>query len=199
MQETISGLSQGTTYYYRSVAVTSAGVNRSAIASFTTQGERSDDVGGADAENSFSGEDTHDQTTKDTTDKNLTDSNDSEDKEDSLGGVFVWGSTLREQFFTIDEKGNIDTGVSFDETKKEKQNFLLAGALSGRKFLPDTWSEWGLTIVILYIVISRTYYFFKAWKKRKKEDKEREEEMQRAHNQLSDVQNEQPNGGGVPA
>ena len=202
-KETIYGLSPGTTYYYRNVAVTSAGVNRSAIVSFTTQGERIGEAQKMGKQDSFDGGNTHDQTISDTADKNLTEKDKSKTdnveislKEDSLGGVFAWGSSLRGQFFAIDEKGNIDTGVSFDEAETEKQNFLLAGALYSKRFLPNTWSEWGFITIFLYFMISRSHNFWVERKKKREEKKEREAEMRKARN----VQLEQTtNGNGVIA
>ena len=202
MKETIYGLSPGTKYYYRTVAVTSAGVSRTTIVSFTTQGEKSNDTGKANMAGSLGGEDFYDQTTKE---KDITESNILEEKdnnkeqtlnEDPLGGVFAWGSILRGQFFTIDEKGNIVADVSFNETKKEKPNFLLASAAYSKRFLPNTWSEWGFITIFLYLIISRLRNFWVARKKRKEEKEKREEELQQAH----DMQFEQTtNGGGVIA
>ena len=202
MKETIYNLSFGTKYYYRTVAVTSAGVSQSAIVSFTTQGEKSNDIGKANMAGSLGGGDFYDQTTKekDITENNILEEKDNDKEQilnkDSLGGVFAWGSTLRGQFFTIDKKGNIVANVSFNETKKEKPNFLLASAAYGKRFLPNTWSEWGFITIFLYLVISRLRNFGVARKKRKEEKKKREEELQQAH----DTQLEQTtNGGGVSA
>ena len=203
MKETIQGLSSGTTYYYRIVSVTSAGVDHGVLMSFKTKGvavvgtiETTEDepviaqtkpfvsnsVNNEDDKNSFS-------------DNNVQEKQKSDDSEnDSEKNIFAWGSTLRGQFFTIDEKGNINTGASFNETKKEKQNFLLASAAYSKRFLPDTWSEWGFITIFLYLIISRLHNFWVARKKRKQEKKEREEEMNKAR----DMQLEQTtNGGGV--
>ena len=183
MKETITGLSSGTTYYYRTVAVTSTGVSRSAIASFTTEGKKEDsDIGKENAASSLGFKSIFkketDETINDGESENKVNNEKQDFNNDSLGGVFAWSSSLRNQFFNIDEKGNIDAKISFNEPK-EKQNFLLAGVVYGKNFLPNTWSEWGFVIIFLYLIISRAHYFLRNRKKRKEEKKEREEELRR--------------------
>ena len=204
MKETIQGLSSGTIYYYRIVAVAEAGISHGALMSFKTTGITdetieaepvvtqkkpfpiiSNDINDGDNEGPFGDKQDQEKPSSGVA---------KQESDDSEKSVFAWGSTLRGQFFTIDEKGNIDTGISFNEPKKEKQNFLLASAAYSKRVLPDTWSEWGFITIFLYLIISRTHRFWEARKKRKKEKKEREEEMDR----VRDTQLEQAtNGGGV--
>lgn len=207
MKEIITGLSSGTTYYYRIVAVTSSGVSKTTIMSFTTQGEKEKDIigagTGAGKENiasSFGIENLFKQEPKNIENNNILENKNNNEEEtlngDSLGGVFAWGSSLRGQFFNINEKGTINTKISFNEIKKEKQDFLLAGAIFNKNFLPSTWSDWGFITIFLYLIISRTHYFLRSRKKIKKEKKEREDEIHKAQ----DFHLEQTtNGGGLIA
>lgn len=188
MKETICGFSPGTEYYFRTVTVTNSGIKRSSIVSFTTQGQENN--GGTmsteNSSNNIGNED--EQTLENKIIKSLTSKTNSKDEVvdvqnlegDSLEGVLAWGSTLRGQFFAVDGKGDIDTSLSFNETKKVNQNFLLASTILSGSFLPNTVSGWGFVTILLYLIISRFNSFSKNKKKKKEEEEERAEEMRKA-------------------
>jgi len=184
MKETICGLLPGTEYYFRTVTVTNSGVNRSSIMSFTTQGQKNN---GAVMKTGNSSA-TSSQTLENKIIKSLTSKTNSKNgvvdaenlEGDSLEGVLAWGSTLRGQFFAVDEKGNIDTALSFNKTKKGNQSSLLASTISIGNFLPNSIGGWGFVTILLYLIISRFYSFSKKQKKRRDEEVERAEEMRKA-------------------
>ena len=193
MKETVYGLSPNTTYYYRSVAVNDKGVDRGVIMSFATQ--PSDGVVTKEVKDQEPAEPAGLGPVSGSGPTDKTGVTELISKEDSLENFLGWGSALREQFFTVDKEGHIVTSTSFDEEKNDKQNFLLAGTIFGKKILPDTWSEWGCITIFLYFIISQLNYFFVTKKKKKKEKKEIEKELQEAR----DMQFVEKNSGEAPA
>jgi len=99
---------------------------------------------------------------------NLTQQNKTDKK---LDITVNWGVALREQFFSTDKKGNILVNNNLKTTEETNNNLATVGVVSGKKIFPESLFGWMITIVLIYLIISRMHNFSVAKKKKKERAK----------------------------
>ena len=187
INDTIKGLSPNLTYYYRTVVSTDAGVTEGPVVGFTTKksGDSKPSINNDTAASggvSFCGITASDisgdmQLNGDT--ELFPKSNGVQSEQKEIIRALGWGSTIREQLFVMDEYGNISKpkdSFGFD-TSRSKTSYLT-NTISTGGILPDSFVEWILWLVIIYVVISRAHYHFVSKKRKQEERENREEEME---------------------
>lgn len=204
VKDTISGLKPGTIYYYRPVVSNAKGVGEGTIMSATTKnngGILGNLLGGSTAQDdatdsslSFgSGQGAQTIATGGTTAFGSAASGAAQYKTASALG---WGSVLQSQYFSIDEKGNIETnGTTFGFGEKSGSSFFANIFNSGDSIsiLPHSFFGWVLWVLIVYVVITQTRRIIKQRQKAQEEKKQRELEMEevKKYQELA-LKNKQP-------
>lgn len=183
LTDTIGGLTSGKTYYYRTVAQTSAGTSYGTVTSFTTSGGNilSTLFGGGGNTNAAN------------ENQNVLLASAAGAGETALGaslasggniekntvGAFGWSRVLREQFFVIDENGDV---TPVEEGFGKKQSGLASVFSSGilsfnNGILPTSVIGWIMWVVVIFVVITQGRRMVLDRQKRKDEEEQREEEM----------------------
>jgi hypothetical protein len=174
--ETISGLKTNTTYYYRAVAQTGAGIGYGTVMSFSTSGNSGlfgKIFGGTSSQVAATQESSRDTSLAlgNTTDGNAS----SQSKE--ISKTLAWGKVLKTQSFTVDKNGSVAALKDVETNSSKKGNFLTAAVFSVGSVMPSSFLGWLVWVLILYVLISQLRSSSAKRKKAKEESDVREAEM----------------------
>ena len=193
LTDTIRSLTSNTTYYYRTVAQTSAGVSKGTIMSFKT-------TGGGFISSLFGGKENKQEEENQNVSLGSFDSNMTAGANTSITqtspeqkqkiSAFGWGRVLRGQFFSIDKEGNIIASQeAFANTQnKNLSNVFSSGILSFGGILPETILGWFVWFIIIFVSITQLRRSLLDSRKRKNEQEQKDKEMK----ELKQYQEKQP-------
>jgi hypothetical protein len=189
VKETVSGLNSGTTYYYRFVVSNAKGIDEGVIMSADTKkssGIFGGLIGGNTAQDDVvDSSDTTSggvQTTQTITTSKPTSfgSNKNGAATYQTASALGWGSILQGQYFTIDEKGNIENNTdAFGFGERDGSSFFanVFNSSGSVNILPHSFFGWIMWVLVVYIGISQTRRIVKQRQKAKEEKNQREQEM----------------------